>query len=36
MDKSLDWEFLKEIRKITYLPIILKGILSVEDAVKAH
>lgn len=36
MDKSLDWEFLKEIRKITKLPIILKGILSVEDAIRAH
>jgi isopentenyl diphosphate isomerase/L-lactate dehydrogenase-like FMN-dependent dehydrogenase len=29
MDKSLDWDFLKEIRKETKLPIILKGILSV-------
>ena len=36
MDKSLDWAFIREIKKTTKLPLILKGILSVEDAVKAH
>ena len=36
MDKSLDWDFMRQIKKSTKLPIILKGILSVEDAVKAH
>lgn len=36
MDRSLDWTFIRDIKKITRLPIILKGILSVEDAIKAN
>lgn len=33
---SLRWEDLKWIRSITSLPLVLKGIQSVEDAVLAY
>lgn len=36
LDVSLDWSFISWMRKLTKLPIILKGILSVEDALLAH
>lgn len=31
----LDWEYLKEVRKLWDGPLVLKGVLSVEDAKKA-
>ena len=31
-DLALDWSFIGWVRSITSLPIILKGIFSVEDA----
>ena len=36
LDISLDWSFSSWMRKLTKLPIILKGIMSVEDALKAN
>jgi isopentenyl diphosphate isomerase/L-lactate dehydrogenase-like FMN-dependent dehydrogenase len=35
LDESLDWTFIDWMRKLTKLPIILKGIMSMEDALKA-
>jgi L-lactate dehydrogenase (cytochrome) len=33
---GLTWEYLKRIRLVTSLPIILKGIQTIEDAILAH
>lgn len=35
MDASLQWEDVQWLKKITKLPIILKGIMTAEDAVLA-
>jgi len=35
LDRSLNWKDVKWLQSITKLPIILKGILSVEDAILA-
>ena len=35
IDSSITWEFIDWIRKITKLPIIIKGILNEEDAINA-
>lgn len=32
-DLSLDWNFIAWLKSITKLPVIIKGILSVEDAI---
>lgn len=32
-DLSLDWNFITWLKSITKLPIIVKGILSVDDAI---
>lgn len=34
-NSSLTWEDLKKVREMTSLPIVLKGILRVDDAIKA-
>jgi isopentenyl diphosphate isomerase/L-lactate dehydrogenase-like FMN-dependent dehydrogenase len=36
IDPSLTWEDLKWIRSITSLPLVLKGIQCVEDAILAY
>jgi len=35
MPRYVDWKYVEEIREVWDRPIILKGILDVEDAVKA-
>ena len=35
MQRYLDWDYLKEVRKIWKGPIILKGLMHIDDAVKA-
>ena len=35
MQRYLDWDYLKEVRDIWRGPIILKGLMHIEDAVKA-
>lgn len=35
IDPSLTWEDVKEIKKFTKLPVVIKGVQRVEDAVKA-
>jgi isopentenyl diphosphate isomerase/L-lactate dehydrogenase-like FMN-dependent dehydrogenase len=35
IDSSLTWEYIEWIRKITNLPIIIKGVLNEEDAINA-
>ena len=36
MDRYLDWEYLSEVRDIWKGPIILKGLMDREDAIKAQ
>ena len=35
MQRYLDWDYLKEVRDIWNGPIILKGLMHVDDAIKA-
>jgi (S)-2-hydroxy-acid oxidase len=35
LDKSLDWTAIEWLKSITKLPVLVKGILSPEDAVLA-
>lgn len=32
-DLSLDWSFVAWLKTITRLPVIIKGVLSVDDAI---
>lgn len=35
LDASLEWSDIEWLKSITYLPIVLKGILTAQDAILA-